>query len=286
MSILTQSRSVALGAVAAAMLANAGAAHAVSITSNYLTVTATSGGNTATLIVPLTDNLLDSLPEVDAFNNIEVLPGQFFTGWDWRNGLNIEVRDPNTNVLLLTFLSLGTTAGRVDFDDNSPSRFGFDFDFSLVAGAGDVSVQVETGVLSFDPVLQSLGRSDVGATLTDSSGSAPGATATGGFANGMSFRALYDGTSIFREYLDFSVPFAVGEDQSDSRADNMIPAGSFQPVGSDVTSLQVQYSFNVSANDQFSSNGTWVIQPAAIPAPSVSLLGLATLGLLPSRRRR
>lgn len=269
-------------AAAAGVLSLCSAASAVSISSNYITINATAGANSATLIVPLTDNPFDSLPAVDEFNNIEVVPGIFFTGWDWRNGLSIDVRDPNTNTLLLTLVSLGVTAGRTDFSNGSPSRHGFDFDFTLIAGASNVDIQIQTGVLSFASVPNPGGRSDVGATLTDTSGSLPGATASGGFPGDTAFRALFNGTSIFRDYLDFSVPFSVGEDESDAVVDNMNPPGSFQSVGFDVSSMQAVYAFSVTANDQFSSTGTWVV----LPAPGFGVLGILGFGAACRRRRR
>ncbi|MBX3386612.1 MAG: hypothetical protein KF768_08575 [Phycisphaeraceae bacterium] len=274
------SRLLALGTVGVTGFVSI--AHGVSISSNYITVTASSGTNSATLTVPLIDNPFDNLPAVDDFNNVEVLPGIFFTGWDWRNGNSIEVRDPNTNALLLTFVSLGVTAGNASFTNGSPSRYGFDFDFTMVAGPGAVDVQIQTGVLSFASVSSPSGRSDVGVTLTDTSGSAPGASVSGGFAGGTAFHALYNGGSIFRNYLDFSVPFAVGQDQSDAYADNMVPPGSFDGVGADVFSMQVSYSFSLTANDQFSSTGTWVI----IPSPGAVAVGFIGLSALSARRRR
>lgn len=279
------SRSAAIGGVSALLCASGSVLGAASMSPNFLTITATSGANTGTWIVPLVDDPFDDAPPVDEFLNFEFEPGMFFTGWDWVNGAPIELRDPNSNVLLLTLFSAGVTARCVEFGDGTPLIHGFGFDFEIQAGIGDVNIQIESGVLSFDQVVLPNARADVGLVMTDSAGSPAGAEFSGGFANGTAFQAMYNGGPLFREYLDFdagSNPLVAGVTDTVEASGNMDPFGSFQPVGANVSSLQFLYNFNLTAQDQVGLSGAWEI----LPTPSSAVLLVLAGSTLGARRRR
>lgn len=253
------------------------ASGAISASAQFVTITATSGANTGTIFVPVTDNPLDDFDPVDFYTNAPA--GSFlFTGWDWSNTAAFPVLDGSNQPLLwITQLSLtsGTTLNTV----NNERRWGHDFSFAVQAAGAQVDISISTTIISFDTVFTPAGRSDTGFTLTDTSGSAPGATVFGLLPNGYAYEAVYDGGTVFRNYLDFDPAESVGQDQSAGYDGNMAPPGSFAAVGANVSSMQLSYNFRLSADDQASGSTTWVI----IPTPGAA--GLIGMGLLVATRR-
>lgn len=260
--------------------AASGTAHgALSASASFITIKATSGSNTSTVVIPLADNPSDAFAPVDEYVGIPT--GNFlFTGWDWAATSPFAVVDSNTNTTLLWVTQLGLTSGFTFNTMNGEQTWGHDFNFAVKAASSDVNIEVFTTVLSFTNVADPYGRSDTGFTITDTSGSPAGATVGGLLNNGYVFEATHDGTSTFRNYLDFDPAATVGPDGSQGYTGNMTPAGSFAPVGADVSSMQIRYNFSLTASDQASASSTWVI----IPTPGAA--GLIALGAIAAGTRR
>jgi MYXO-CTERM domain-containing protein len=140
--------------------------------------------------------------------------------------------------------------------------------FALTAGEADTTVTITTAQLSFDP-FDTSGRASAGIGLTETGGD-PVATMTGAGYNGSAYTAFYNDVawdaSPYLPYLETTGSDSI-EDDSGSVA---FPEA--------VSSMQVQYSFVLSAGDQANGSTTYII-----PEPASFLL-LALGGLVLRRR--
>ena len=147
-------------------------------------------------------------------------------------------------------------------------------DFALTAGAADTTVTIASAVLSFDALEDAFGLASVGVTLTETGG-APSASLIGlAGENGNAFAALYNIVppgSVFAEFISELHTSTSTSDSDDTDG--------FIPFGETVTSMQTQYSFTLTAHDQASSTGVYVI-------PEPATLALLVLGGLILGRHR
>jgi hypothetical protein len=112
--------------------------------------------------------------------------------------------------------------------------------------------------------------------MTDSDGN--GATLTGLESGGNAYRAIYNGgtswTSLNSSFA-FTKPY---DSQAQSDRD---PASGMGLIPDTLTSIQSEYSFTLSANDQASGTSVFNVQDPAVPEPLTFvgvLTGLAGLG--------
>jgi len=268
---------------AAVLVAMAGASTdalaSLSITPNFITVKATSGSSTVTFSVPVVDDPMDSIDPVDEFVNFPILDTEF-TGWDWFSATPFPLVDTGSGNTLLWITDLSLTSGTTLNTITNQRRWGHEMGFSLIAGSADVDIEITTNIMSFDAVFQSAATSDTGFGLTDSADSSVGATATGLLDSGYVFEAAYNSGNVFRNYLDFDPGlFTTTSTGADG---NMAPPGSFELVGTDISSMQITYKFRLTAEDQANATGKFVV----LPSPgALSLMGLGVVVIARRNRR-
>jgi hypothetical protein len=148
--------------------------------------------------------------------------------------------------------------------------------FSVQAGATDTTITFNSTVVSFAPLTNPTAVATSSLTLTDADGD--GATITGLQSGNKCYSAIYNGnvtwTSLNQGYT-FSTPFD-GQTETDR-----LPASGFQTISDTVSSIQSQYSFVLSANDEASGTSTFNVTPE--PA-TLSLMAIGGLAML--RRRK
>lgn len=163
--------------------------------------------------------------------------------------------------------------------------------FAVFAGDSDTTFTVDSALSSFAPMFAAgpnalVGnnglRATGGLTVTDSAGTASGATATGTQPGGNYFSTFYNGAApatgiTFADLVQG--PLVAGDNSSTNTNENVGGPPLFTEVGN-VTSISTQWGFVLSAGDQVSTTSALFV----IPSPaSVVLVGAGLLGL---RRRR
>ncbi len=149
--------------------------------------------------------------------------------------------------------------------------------FAVFAEDFDTTFTITSTTLTFDTIFNAQGRTSGGMTLTESNGDT--ASITGLQAGGTMFRADFNSGSTFANLL--TGPFTTGDAFGTiSTTDEYPDGGAFAAMG-DVSDMSVEWSFELSANDQASGTSVFVV----IPAPS-SLALISLGGLLMVRRRR
>jgi hypothetical protein len=193
--------------------------------------------------------------------------------WYWASTSPVPIFDgPN---LVATLVNMTVLAGR-NTQPNGEQRFGIDIDFGVQAGAGNTTFTLTSPTLSFSPLTNASGLVSAGLVGTDQNTN--GIAISPAAANGFGFNALFNNANVFRSYFDHTMSNlpsgSVGE------SGNMVPAGTFQPMGTVVDMTSV-YTFSVSAGDTAGGTTTYSVVP--VPG-SVTIIGLS--GLLIGRRRR
>ncbi len=149
--------------------------------------------------------------------------------------------------------------------------------FAVLAEDFDTTFTITSTTLTFDTIFDAEGRTSGGMTLTESNGDT--ALLTGLQAGGTLFHADYNSGSTFANLL--TGPFSEGDAFGTTSATDEFPAGgAFAPMG-DVSDISVEWSFELSANDQASGTSVFVV----IPTPASFAL-IAIGGLVAGRRRR
>ena len=143
----------------------------------------------------------------------------------------------------------------------------------------------DTGVLTFDELVDPQAFATAAATLTSDPG---GATLKGNFDDGKAFRATYNDGVVFADLID---PFSAGGNTSAAESDRLPPGTGFTTINDAVSSMRAQWSFNLTEGDDASGTSRFDIEPFQA-VPDANTLALAIAGAIPFmagfmvRRRR
>jgi hypothetical protein len=148
--------------------------------------------------------------------------------------------------------------------------------FSVQAGSTDTTFTIGSPVVNFDGISGPLAVTSSSITLTDSDGN--GATLTGLEGGGTAYKAIYNGGTIWSN-LNSSYAFTSPYDsQAESNRNPLTGLGTIQDT---LTSIQSEYDFTLSANDQASGTSMFTVNAQVVPEPltfTAVLAGLAGLG--------
>lgn len=224
----------------------------------FCTVTASSSAGTASWTSHAT-------PVFDADGNAT---------WNWTPASGASMTDPTTSnqVGVIRWLSTQYVADPV-----------VNLNFAVTAGGVDTLFTITSGLLGFAVIPAAEGRATAAMTLTESDENGSGYT-IGSYGPGInSYVAAYNGIIPAATPFAFLVRNLTVAGSTTSDSDNAsFPLVGYTPMGA-VSSMQTQFSFLLSANDQASGTSSFVVR--AIPTPgAAALLGLGTLAL--GRRRR
>ncbi len=239
----TPKRGLALAALA--LVASAGTASA-DISSVVFNITAEVNGNSYPWSVTLNPG------DVDA-------NGDYF----WQLEEEVHVMDGTDEIFALTGASVTI------FADPSVA-----LNFNVIAGQQNTVFTIDSAVLSFAPLANSVGRATAGVSVTDLTGD--GATFTP-WAGG-AYRSYYNGGGTNFQNLIQS-PIVAAANSSASTSDTF-PAVGYQNIGTTLTDIESEWQFTLSAGDLASGTSEFEV----IPAPASVVLGLTALVGL--RRRR
>lgn len=233
---------------AVAMMVIAGSASG-EILGNALTIRASSSRGTGEYVVRVDDGQWDG------------------DEWFWGSSGRVNITDPNNGNVIASF-----DRGSLLYI-NDPQ---ISLNWAVTAGQVDTEFTITSGVLDFDDIASADARATSAITLTESTGDT--ARLTGLQDGGSLYRANYNGAipggTVFTLLNDG--PFSAGAFSSEVNNESF----GFVNVGF-AGNMQAQYSFRLTAGDQASATGTYVIIPAPAGASILALAGLATL-----RRRR
>jgi hypothetical protein len=144
------------------------------------------------------------------------------------------------------------------------------------AGATDTTFDIASSVVSFAPLLNPNAYASAGITLTSDY---HGATITGLFDGGKTYQARYNGSTVYANLLN---GFSIAANDSGNN-DDRSPAIGTQTILDSVSSIESEFNFILSANEQASATSRFEVD--AVPEPAtLSLLILGGLALL--RRRK
>jgi hypothetical protein len=145
--------------------------------------------------------------------------------------------------------------------------------FGVIAGSLDTMFTISSATLSFPALNPAEGRASAGISVTD--GNRDGASLTGNIAAGKSYRASYNGGTVFADLVsDDSTGIAFGTFTSSDAN----PAIGFSPIAGSLTSMKTEFSFTIRAMDSAGGTSIFVTQ---IPEPSSLVLVLFGLVVLP-----
>lgn len=146
--------------------------------------------------------------------------------------------------------------------------------FQVLAGMQNTVFNVDSAVLSFAPLANSVGRATASVSVTDLNGDGASFTPVGSGA----YASYYNGGgTLFQELIN--APVIAGAN-STATSNDTFPAAGFTNIGTTLNDIQSDWNFTLSAGDLASGTSEFEV----IPAPASAVLGLAALAGL--RRRR
>ncbi len=180
-------------------------------------------------------------------------------------------------------LSLQDQAGHVlatlkDLQLNYELDPGVNLAFEVQAAAWDTTFNIQSSIITFPSTQNPKGYALAAVTVMDAAGG--GATLEGMFAGGMAYQARYNSNSIFASLIG---PMAADPDDSASVTERIPDSGRLS-ISDNVTSIESQFHFVLSANDLASGSSRFDVMP--VPEPfTVGVLAVGGLTLLRRRRR-
>lgn len=234
---------VAIGALL--IVSGAAFGGAMPVTASIVTVTATSGDHSAT------------------FN--EVFPVSDINGvCSWALPSPVALSDGAVTLGTVTNLEVGFNA--------DPE---VDLGFAVKnMSSSAVTFSITAGTISFMPITDGEALAGASVTLTAGTGSAPGASITGLFANGATYQARYSTHGIINTataYASLTPSFSFTSGLTDSASEVYPGDGNPAVLGGTVYMMESEYKFILSAGDQASGTSIFMITPE--PA-SLIFLGL------------
>jgi hypothetical protein len=237
-------------AVLGVLSAPAGASFIGDDVGALLDVKVTSGGETEELVW--------------FFPKGEVVSGRYT--WSLPEAAEFHGKSQGTHLGTITQLSL-----QLDADP------GVSVNFAVTAGPSDATYKFTSVLLPFTSIHNPLAFASATLTVTDNTGD--GAYVTGLFDGNKVYEARYNSTPVVWAHL--IEPVSVGVNDSVTESDRK-PASGRTTIYDDVSSIQSEYNFILSANDQASGTSRFDV---IVPEPAtMSLLALGAMLFI--RRRR
>lgn len=189
--------------------------------------------------------------------------------WNLQNPVQIVSDDPSQTVL-------GTVSDLAAYVDSDPV---VSIGFAITAPNTSVSYTITSAIVGFAPLVNPPAVASAAITVTDSDGN--GAVASPLFAGGTKFFQAVSNVGVYANLITgplTTAPYA------SAAASDALPAVGYGSVIGTVTTIQTAFSFNITANDQVSGTGVFVVipEPGGLAALATGLAGFAAVVL---RRR-
>lgn len=199
--------------------------------------------------------------------------------YDYRNLADIELRDPTNNNLIGTIRTIEVALDGLPSSDTGIANPQVTLNFAVQAGTSNTDFEISSALVSFTTLNSPSGRANAGFSISDLTGD--GARLEGRAPAGAGYIAQYNGFvpsgSTFAGGLGLlDTPASFG---TDTEALNVPDPVNFAPIGTPVSNISAQVSFNLTAEDLASGTSNYQL----IPEPtSLLMLSIAAFGL---RRR-
>ncbi|BCW98566.1 MAG: hypothetical protein KatS3mg024_1393 [Armatimonadota bacterium] len=189
--------------------------------------------------------------------------------WNLQDPVQI-ISDDSSQVLL------GTVADLAAYVNSDPV---VSIGFAIIAPNTTVSYTITSAIVGFAPLVNPPAVASAAITVTDSDGN--GAVASPLFAGGTKFFEAVSNVGVYANLI--TGPLTAAPYASAVASDAMPSMGYGSVVGT-VTTIQTAFSFNITANDQVSGTGVFVVipEPGGLAALATGLAGFAAVVL---RRR-
>lgn len=161
------------------------------------------------------------------------------------------------------------------------------WNFTVSAGATDTTFTVTSGLMNFTTIAGVSGFVTTGVSLVDSTAGGNGVAYTGLYAGGKSYLANYNGALPGGSIFTMLQPSFATAGGSANQTGNGVAARFPSPSGNaavagTVSSMQVEFNFKLSADDQMGTTNNYKLTPSPGTALIVGFGGLLSMG----RRRR
>lgn len=158
---------------------------------------------------------------------------------------------------------------------------GVSLSFMVTAGAVDTEFTITSATIPFTELMNVMAFASAGVTVTDANTN--GAMLTGLFGGGHAYEARYNSPAVTWATL-LGNPVVVGADET-LTVDDRRPATFREAIPGTLSSIQSEWHFKVSANDDATGSSRFDVIGIETPEPATLSL-LAVGGLLALRRRR